>query len=135
MSVANGVPASRCFWVILRNSKPERVWTDTTADYLTGILVPGAVIGVAAGCSFAMLVGATMRDVPPRQFGMGGAGRATIFQLSIAIGVAVAITLIGRPSSPADFLDSIRTVWLLGVVLLLGQAALFAFAYPRRQHT
>ncbi len=105
-------------------------FTGTEPDYVTGILLPGVFIGISAGCSFAMLVGATMRDVPPRQFGMGGAGRATIFQLSIAIGVAVSITLIGRPSSPEEFLDSLRTVWLLGIALLLGQAALFQFVYP-----
>ena len=65
-------------------------WTGTEPSYVLGILIPGLFIGVSAGCSFAMLVGAAMRDVQPQQFGMAGAGRTTIFQLGIALGVAIA---------------------------------------------
>jgi len=108
------------------------IFTDTEPDFLRGILLPGVFIGLSAGCSFAMLVGATMRDVQPAQFGMAGAGRTTIFQLSIAVGVAIAIALIGQPNSPDAFLDGIRNVWLLGVLLWIGQALLFAFVFPKR---
>lgn len=107
------------------------IFTDTEPDYLLGILLPGLFIGVAAGCSFAMLVGATMRDVPPAQFGMGGAGRTTIFQLSIAVSVAIAIALIGVPESPAAFLDGIQNVWRFAVVLWVLQAVTFAFVFPK----
>ncbi|MEL6892271.1 MAG: MFS transporter [Actinomycetota bacterium] len=108
------------------------VFTGTEPDYLLGILLPGCFIGIAAGCSFAMLVGATMRDVPPFQFGMGGAGRTTIFQLSIAVGVAVSITLIGEPNSPDEFLDGIRRVWWMAVALWAVQAVVFAVAFPAK---
>lgn len=108
------------------------VFTDTEPNYLLGILLPGLFIGLAAGCSFAMLVGATMRDVPPSQFGMGGAGRTTIFQLSIAVGVAIAIALIGTPDSPDALLDGIRNVWRFAVVLWVLQALTFTFAFPKK---
>lgn len=107
------------------------VLTDTEPSYVMGLLIPGVLIGAAAGCSFAMLVGATMRDIRPAQFGMAGAGRSTLFQLSVAIGVATAISLVGRPSSPEDFLDGIQNVWLLSLALFVGQAVLFGLAFPR----
>jgi len=108
-------------------------WTSTDPSYLTGILIPGLFIGLSAGCSFAMLVGASMRDVQPAQFGMAGAGRTTIFQLSIALGVAVAIALVGRPASPEEMLDGLQQVWALSLALWAAQAVLFATIFPRRQ--
>lgn len=107
--------------------------TGTEPSYVTGILLPGIFIGVAAGCSFAMLVGASMRDVPPPQFGMGGAGRTTIFQLSIAVGVAIAISLIGAPRSPDEFLAGIQNVWRVAVALWILQAVTFAFFFPKHR--
>lgn len=108
------------------------LFTDTDPNYLVGLLLPGLFIGVAAGCSFAMLVGASMREVPPRQFGMGGAGRTTIFQLSVAVGVAIAISLVGRPANAAEFLDNMQMVWILGVVMFLLQAVTFSLIFPKR---
>ncbi|MEM1332300.1 MAG: MFS transporter [Actinomycetota bacterium] len=107
------------------------VFTGTEPDYLLGILLPGVFIGVSAGCSFAMLVGAIMTEVPPFRFGMGGAGRTTIFQLSIAVGVAIAITLTGSPTSPDAFLDGLQRVWVMAVILWVLQAVVFAVAFPR----
>lgn len=71
------------------------VWTGTEASYVTGMLIPGLVIGLCAACGFAPLVGAAMRDVPPPRYAMAGAGRNTVFQLSIALGVAAAIGIVG----------------------------------------
>lgn len=108
-------------------------WTGTEPDYVVGLLIPGLVVGLCAACGFAPLVGAAMRDVPPPRYAMAGAGRTTIFQLSIALGVAAAIGIIGRPTSPNDFLDGMRWVWVLSLALFAAQALLFATAYPRRE--
>ena len=105
--------------------------TDTQPDYVLALLLPGLFIGISAGCSFAMLVGASMREVPPRQFGMGGAGRTTIFQLSVAVGVALAIAAIGRPTSPESFLDGVQNVWRLSLACWLLQAIVFGFVFPK----
>jgi EmrB/QacA subfamily drug resistance transporter len=107
--------------------------TGTEPSYVTGLLLPELLVGVSAGCSFAMLVGATMRDVPPRQFGMGGAGRTTIFQLSVALGIAVAVAIVGRPAGPAEALRNIQASWRLALACFLVQAAVFAFAFPRQR--
>lgn len=73
-----------------------------------------------------------MRDVPPPRYPMAGAGRTTIFQLSIALGVAAAIGIVGRPASPDEFLSGMRWVWALSLTLFAAQALLLAAAYPRR---
>lgn len=107
-------------------------WTGTEPDYVMGMLIPGLAVGLCAACGFAPLVGAAMRDVPPPRYAMAGAGRTTIFQLSIALGVAAAIGIVGRPTSPDEFLRGMRWVWVLSLSLFAAQALLFATAYPRR---
>ncbi len=95
------------------------------------IIVPGMVLGVAAGCSFAMLVGATMRDVAPARFGMAGAGRTTVFQLSLAMAIALAVAVVGRPDSPTDHLSVMRVLWLLALLSFVGQTVTFGAVFPK----
>ena len=104
--------------------------TDLEPDLVLGILAPGLLIGISGGCSFAMLVTATMRDVPPQRFGMGGAGRTTVFQLSIALGIAVSAAVVGDPDNAVDALANNRINWTIMLAFFLAQAALFATAYP-----
>ena len=87
-------------------------------------------MGVAAGCSFSMLVGASMRDIQPARFGMAGAGRTTVFQLAVGVGVAVAIGVVGRPGGPVEALNNMRIVWWIALVMYVCQVAVFAVAYP-----
>lgn len=108
------------------------VFTGAEPAYLTGVLLPGLLLGISGGCSFAMLVGASMRDIGPSRYGMAGAGRTTMFQLSIAVGVAVAISLVGSPADETAAVGALQRVWLLSAVLFAGQAALFAFVFPAR---
>ncbi|MEC8828490.1 MAG: DHA2 family efflux MFS transporter permease subunit [Actinomycetota bacterium] len=105
-------------------------FTGTTPSYVGGLLFANLVMGAAAGCSFSMLVGACMRDVQPGRLGMAGAGRTTVFQLAIALGVAVAIGVVGRPGGPMEALDNMRTVWWIALIMYACQVALFAVAYP-----
>ncbi|MCP4226467.1 MAG: DHA2 family efflux MFS transporter permease subunit [Actinomycetia bacterium] len=102
---------------------------------LQGMVLPGTVLGISAGFSFAMLVGATMQDVAPGQFAMAGAGRTTVFQLSIAMAIAVGVAIIGRPAGAADHLDAIRVVWLLALVLFVSQAVIFGVLFPAPSST
>ena len=95
------------------------------------IVIPGMVLGIAAGCSFAMLVGASMRDVAPRRFGMAGAGRTTVFQLSLAVAIALAVAVVGRPDSAAEHLSVMRTLWLLALLAFVGQAVTFGVVFPK----
>jgi MFS family permease len=105
-------------------------FTGTTPSFLGGLLLANLLMGVAAGCSFSMLVGASMRDIQPARFGMAGAGRTTVFQLAVGVGVAVAIGVVGRPGGPAEALNSMRIVWWIALVMYVCQVAVFAVAYP-----
>ena len=62
-----------------------------------------------------------MRDVPRDKFGMAGAGRTTIFQLALALGVALAFTIIGRPDNPQAALDGLQATWILGIACYIFQ--------------
>lgn len=108
------------------------VFTDLTPNFVLGMLVPGLFVGIAAGCSFAMLVAASMRDIPPRRFGMGGAGRTTAFQLAIALGIAVAAAVIGDPDTAEQALSRYRINWSLSLAFFVAQALIFGFVYPRQ---
>ena len=107
------------------------VFTDVTPSYVTGILIPGLFIGVAAGLGFAQVVGATMASVPPGQYGMAGAGRTTVFQLAVALGIAMAFTIIGRWIDPQVGLDGYRITWIIGLGCYLVQALVFGLFLPR----
>lgn len=107
------------------------VFLDTSPGYVSGILVPGQFIGIAAGLGFAQLVGASMRDVEPVQYGMAGAGRTTIFQLATALAIALGFTLLGEPEGTEATLAAFRRVFTLGVVCYGLQFMVFARLYPR----
>ncbi len=104
--------------------------TTVEPNLFFGMIVPGLFVGIAAGCSFAMLVAATMRDISPQRFGMAGAGRTTIFQLAIALGIAVAAAIIGDPTDADAALSVYRINWAVALAFFLGQAAIFLLAYP-----
>ena len=102
-------------------------WTGLEPDFFKGVLLPGLLIGIAAGLGFAQIIGTTMKDVPRDQFAMAGAGRTTIFQLSLALGVALAFTIIGNPDrSSNEVLDGLQITWLMGIGCYLVQTILFA---------
>ena len=106
-------------------------YTGEEPNFFLGLLVPNLMMGAAAGCSFAMLVGASMSEIAPARFGMAGAGRTTVFQLSIAIGAGLAITLVGDPQDSSSALDAMRRVWLVGVFCFVVQSVLFSFVFPK----
>jgi len=109
-------------------------YTGEDPSFFLGLFVPNLTMGVAAGCSFAMLVGASMSEIAPQRFGMAGAGRTTVFQLSIAIGAGLAVTLVGDPTDSGAALEAMRRVWLVGAFCCLLQALLFLFVFPKDSH-
>ncbi len=109
------------------------LWVTGIDSIAWTIIVPGLVLGIAAGCSFAMLVGATMQDIPPARFGMAGAGRTTVFQLGLAVSIAVAVAIVGRPESSSDHLSVMRVLWAVSLACFLAQAVVFGLLFPKRE--
>ena len=103
----------------------------TTPNYVVAILPQTLMMGFAAATGFAIMVGASMRDIPPQRFGMAGAGRTTAFQLGVALSIAICVAIVGRPEAGQAALNAHRVNWTVGAIALAALAALFAFAYPK----
>ena len=98
------------------------------ANYVRDVLPGMILLGLGGGAGFSTLTGAIMRDVPSRFYSMAGAARSTIFQLGSAIGIAMAIALLGVPED-AGVSDYART-WVMGAVGALACAVIVLFGYP-----
>ncbi len=103
----------------------------TDPDWLVGLLPGALLLGVAAGASFAMSVSAVMRDVGPTRFGMAGAARTTIFQLGVALAIALAVAIVGRPEAGRVALEASRRGWWLALGCFAAQALIFGVFFPR----
>ena len=104
----------------------------STTPSLAKLLGATLLIGVAAGTGFSQLVGAALRDVPADRYAMAAAGRTTFFQLSVAIAIAMAFTLIGQPAGPDAGLAAYQTVWTVCAGSYFCNLVLFGVVYPRR---
>lgn len=111
----------------------QRLVTTLEPNYLLMVLLPGAFIGLAAGCSFAMLVGAAMRDVSPAQFGMAGAGRSTMFQLAIALGIAFGFGMTLGADGSDETLAAMRRLWLACAAFYFVEFLVFWKRYPHNE--
>ncbi len=116
-----GVAGSMLHWL----------FTDETPNFVLGVLLPGVLIGLAAGGNFAMLVAAAMRDIPPTRFGMAGAGRTTVFQLAVACGVAMGFAITAGATGDIDWASRMRALWVVGAVLYAAEGLIVAVRYPR----
>lgn len=103
---------------------------DTEPNLVIGLLIPNVLLGLGMAVLFGMLVGASMRDIPPHRYAMAGAGRTTTFQLAQALGVAVGVAVIGRPATADAARSAYRAGWLLSAAMLAGVAVVFLLAYP-----
>lgn len=94
------------------------------AAFLPGVILLGA--GVGAG--FPMLTAASMVEVPAHQYAMGAAGSTTARQLAMALGIAIAVAIVGSPedatSDPQPFLAS----WAVAGALFAATAVVMAMA-------
>ena len=104
----------------------------STTPSLAKLLAATLLIGVSAGTGFSQLVGAALRDVPADRYAMATAGRTTFFQLSVAIAIAMAFTLIGQPAGPDAELAAYQTVWAVCAGSYFCNLVLFGVIYPRR---
>jgi len=100
----------------------------TAADpsYVYGFLIPGCLLGIGMGFSFAPAVAATLRDVRANDFGTACAGRTTLFQLAVAIGVAVAIAI--YTNDPG--INSMRLLWMVVAGAFFLQTVVALVSYP-----
>ena len=104
----------------------------TTEPSIGSLMAGTLLVGASAGTGFAQLVGASLRDVPARQYAMAMAGRTTFFQLSVAFAIALAFAMIGRPAGPDAALSAFKAVWAVCACGYLCNIVLFGIIYPQR---
>ena len=103
LALGGVIAASGMFvWVFSVDESPD-FWS----LYLVGLLL----FGLGAGMVGIVVTNAALTDVPEHDLGIGNAVFQTIRRLSGALGVAVAVALLGDRSN--ESIEAFRGVWLL----------------------
>ena len=105
----------------------------TRPDYPVAVLPGMVLVGLGSTVGFATLTGAIMSEVPPRWYSLAGAARSTLFQLASAMGIALAVALVGTPSPRNAVAAYARTWWLASIGSLLCSLVI-AIAFRPRPH-
>jgi len=115
--------AAVAWWAIRIGEQP---------DYL-GAFLPGAVLlGAGVGLGFPMLAAAAMRDVDPERYAMAAAGNTTMRQIAMAVGIAVAVTIVDAEADGVADLARFRASWIVCGALFALTALTVRFLYPDR---
>ena len=95
------------------------------------VLFPANVLaGFGVGFTIATLGSAANAFLPAHRFAMGSAFNATCRQIGAALGIAIAVAMLGRPGTEA-FVDSFDLAWTFIAVTALAAGALVFVAYRR----
>ena len=94
--------AAAAWFIIFVGAEPDYV-----ADLLPGLVL----LGVGVGAGFPMLAAVAMSEVEPRRYAMGAAGSTTVRQLAMAVGIAVATALLGRPDQAPSAVGPYSASW------------------------
>jgi EmrB/QacA subfamily drug resistance transporter len=90
-------------------------------------MLPGMILtGVGVGLTLPTLVSAAVAAVPPHRFATGSGVVTMARQLGIVLGVAILVTVLGHPGTPAESLTVFRnaTVFTGTAAVLAGLSAL-----------
>jgi NTE family protein len=102
-------------------------------DFLGGWLPGMAILGAGAGLTFPTLSGAAVGSVPGPRFAVATSLNSVARQIGAALGVAILIAIIGKPS-PLQALHAFEHGWLFaGTCFLGGSLACLALVVPRSQ--
>ena len=69
-------------------------------DYWRAYFPAFLVVGLGVGLTISTIGAASNAFLPPDRFAMGGAVNATLRQIGAALGIAIAVALLGEPTSP-----------------------------------
>ena len=110
------------FWLIT---------TTTESRYLTTMLPGQLLLGAGVAAAFPMLTAAALSEVEDRRFAMAAAGNTTVRQVSMAIGIAIAVAMVGGDlddgavdgvagaAGRQALLDSFRLTWTAAALLFV----------------
>jgi NTE family protein len=95
--------------------------------------LPGMVmLGIGAGLTFPTLSGAAVGSMPGPRFAVATSLNSVARQLGAALGVAILIAILGKPSAPREVLRAFQHGWLFaGCCFLLGSLACLGLVVTR----
>jgi NTE family protein len=100
-------------------------------DFAGGWLPGMVILGTGAGLTFPTLSGAAVGSMPGPKFAVATSLNSVARQLGAALGVAVLIAILGKPS-PAQALDAFEHGWTFaGGCFVAGAIACLALKLPR----
>jgi len=102
----------------------------TGTSYVTTFLPGAIVLGIGIGICFPMLTAASMHDVPASSYAVGAAGNTTVRQVAIALGISIAVAIVGTADTLTNDIDSFRQSWLICGVFFLLTSVTIATRYP-----
>lgn len=106
------------YWIVMIGSQP---------NYLVDMLAGAVLFGIGLGVAVPMLTAASLRDVEPRSFAVAAAGNTTCRQIAMAIGISVAVAIVG---SGVPTVESFKISWGISGALSLIAAVVVAVTYP-----
>jgi EmrB/QacA subfamily drug resistance transporter len=105
------------------------VEADYLADWLPGMLLMGAGIGLA----FPTLGAAAAADIPPERFGIATAVTSAGRQLGAVLGTAILIAIVGEPATLAGASAVADDAYLFGIAAALLSGVVALRLVPGRQ--
>jgi EmrB/QacA subfamily drug resistance transporter len=106
------------------------VTTEATPNYLEAFL-PGLIIGgIGVGLALPTLIAAATTALPPQRLATGSGVLNMARQVGAVLGVAMLVSVLGTPNSPAAAVDAFRDGWV-AIVIVCGVAAVSALTIPK----
>jgi EmrB/QacA subfamily drug resistance transporter len=83
------------------------------ADYFADLFPGLVIVGVGVGLTLPTIMSSATSELPPENFATGSAVVNMLRQVGLAIGVAVLIAVLGKPSGSHALLDAFDHAWLV----------------------
>jgi EmrB/QacA subfamily drug resistance transporter len=90
------------------------LFAGTTPHYATDLLPSMLLTGIGVGLALPTLISTTATALPAERFGTGSAIVNTSRQVASALGVAILVTILGSPASPAAARAVFQHGWITG---------------------
>ena len=83
------------------------------ADYFADMFPGLLIVGVGVGLTLPTMMASATSELPPENFATGSAVVNMLRQVGLAIGVAVLVAVLGKPSGSHALLDAFDHAWLV----------------------
>ena len=105
---------------------------EARADYV-GAFLPGLIIGgIGLGLALPTLIAAGTTALPPQRLATGSGVLNMARQIGAVLGVAMLVSVLGQPKTPAGAVDAFRHGWV-AIVIVCGLATIAALTVRKQR--